>query len=100
MRSLWQDLRYAVRVPGKNPGFAVMVIITLALGIGANTAIFSLANALLLKNLPVRDPRQLVILTWVRTKEPPNLTFSGASGGDDPRSGRSVTNVFTYPIYK
>ncbi len=100
MLSLWQDLRYAVRVLGKNPGFAVMVITTLALGIGANTAIFSLANALLLKNLPVRDPRQLVILTWARTKEPPNLTFSGASNSDDPKSGRSVTNVFTYPIYK
>lgn len=100
MRTLFQDLRYAIRVLGKNPGFTAIVMVTLALGIGANTGIFSLANALLLKDLPVRDPRQLVLLTWARTKEPPNLTFSGASNSDDPRSGRSVTNVFTYPIYK
>ena len=76
MGSLWQDLRFAVRQLGKSPGFTATVIVTLALGIGANTAIFSLANALLFKDLPVRNPRQLTILTWAASKQPESLTFS------------------------
>src|ERR1700677_1162436 len=55
-----QDVRYAMRIFGRTPGFTVLVVMTLALGIGANTAIFSLINAALLKMLPVRDPEQLV----------------------------------------
>src|SRR5437879_8551115 len=58
---LWQDLRYAGRTLRKNPVFAATAIATLALGIGANTAIFSLLNAVMLQSLPVRDPAQLVL---------------------------------------
>ena len=57
---LGRDLRYAFRMFAKNPGFVVIVVLTLTLGIGANTAIFSLMNAVMLKSLPVREPERLV----------------------------------------
>lgn len=61
MENLWQDLRYAVRMLRKNPGFGAVVVLTLALGIGVNTAIFTLCD-LSFRPLPVRDPASVVQL--------------------------------------
>src|SRR5215471_12000241 len=66
MRSVLEDLRYAFRTLRRSPGLALVIIASLAIGIGANTAIFSVVNALLLKPLPYPDPDRLAVL-WLRS---------------------------------
>ncbi len=64
LESVLADLRYAFRALRKSPGFAVVAIMSLGLGIGANTAIFSLLNALVMRTLPVENPQELLLLTF------------------------------------
>ena len=74
------DLRFAFRMLVKNPGFTAVAVLTLALGIGANTAVFSVINRVLLLPLPFKDPERLV---WVRSQDPRNnvLEHFGVGAG-------------------
>src|SRR5215471_10235222 len=91
------DIRYALRTLRKAKGFTVVVVLCLALGIGANTAIFSMIDAVMLKTLPVRQPDELVVLNWVSTGEP-YLNYDGDSYAD--KMGRNTGTSFSYPIFE
>src|SRR6185295_16501489 len=87
VRWLRQDLQYALRLQGRHPGFSAVVLLSLALGIGANAAIFQLLDAVRLRSLPVRDPQELAV---VRIK----------GGSDGMGIGAGYGRDLTYPLWE
>src|ERR1044071_9938668 len=96
---LAQDLRYAVRTMASHPFFTAMAALSLALGIGANTAIYSFMDSILMRSLPVQDPESLIVLNYHSRKFPSTASsFSGSNWGD-PKYGQ-VSGNFPYQGYE
>jgi len=95
---LGSDLRFGLRMLRQNTGFAAVAILSLALGIGANTAIFTLAKEVLLTSMAVTQPEELRLLGWIKG---PKTKVSGMWGNaTTDKSGRKVWHPFSYPIYQ
>lgn len=89
MNGLWQDVKYGLRQMMRSPGFTATAILTLALGIGANTAIFTVFNQVLLRMLPVEKPQELQ-----------QVTYTGSNMGRMSIFGGDASMYFSYPMYK
>ena len=101
VEQLFQDLRYAARTMLKNPAFTALAALSLALGIGANAAIYSFMDAVMMRWLPVRDPGSLALLQWHTKHGLDDSVVQTASGhfDDDSKLGR-VGGIFPYPAFE
>jgi predicted permease len=99
LREIMADVRYGLRQLRRSPGFTAVAVITLALGIGANTAIFSLIDAVMLKLLPVQKPEQLFVLDWASQGLP--YFIHGIDGHEHAdNSGRRTSTAFSYQVFE
>jgi predicted permease len=96
---MFQDLRYGMRMLLKHKGFTAVAVLSLALGIGANTALFSVVDAVLLKTLPVEEPERLVIFAWGSGLEFRANGFSGTSTVPGP-PGERRWSLFRYEVFE
>ena len=97
LENLVRDIRYGARLLRKTPAFTAIAVLSLAIGIGANTAVFSLLDTVLLRMLPVRNPEQLVVARWGAHADL-SLNATWATGGDDGHGGWT-RNVFSWAIF-
>ena len=95
MNSLWQDVRFGLRMLAKNPAFTAIAVLTLALGIGANTAIFSVIDAALLRPLPYPDADRIVVLYQLNYKKD-KITPAAADFVDFQREASSFAQLAAY----
>ena len=95
---LGSDLRYGARMLGKSPGFTAVAVCSLALGIGANTAIFSTTKTILLDSLSVPHPEQLRVLRWEFPGDQPMHSLSGDV--EQTKAGATTSSSFSYPVYE
>ena len=95
MDTLLQDIRYGMRMLAKSPGFTAIAVLTLALGIGANTAIFSVINSVLLEPLPFKNPAQLVDLRETESA-PGNFPLDGADYLDWQAQNKTFSSMSLY----
>ncbi len=99
MQTLLQDLRYGVRMLLKQKGLTAIALLSLALGIGANTALFSVVDAMLLKMLPVKEPERLVLFRSVAPREFSSGSYNGNSNTDQATGQRTMTS-FPYQSFQ
>jgi predicted permease len=100
LESIFNDLRYALRMMRRTPLVTAVAVLSLALGIGANTAIFTVLDAILLRSLPVKDARQVVVLSWVAPKSVSMKLMRNLAMSNSLDARTDSSPAFSFPVYE